>query len=143
MNLSVVVTHKRTISAVIFQVLEFLKPLNQLDISSSTCQCLTPGVSTSLSSLTSAKSLSYTVDSATIPAPFLHDNGCLYWSSLFCNMSTSEPPTPTTGLSMDSDICPVCRVQYLTKPKPSTGFHSPENANRMYQQVCHAIMQRC
>jgi hypothetical protein len=54
--------------------------------------------------------------------------------------STGMPPKHLTKDDLSDDICPTCQVQLLTKPKPSSGYHNPENANRMYQQVCSIII---
>src|ERR1700677_605147 len=37
--------------------------------------------------------------------------------------------------NLSEDLCPVCKVQFLTKPRVSEGYHTPENAGRMYQKV--------
>ncbi|KAJ6468769.1 hypothetical protein C8R45DRAFT_1017531, partial [Mycena sanguinolenta] len=34
---------------------------------------------------------------------------------------------------LTSDLCPVCRTQYLQFPKESTGYHCPANQGRIYQ----------
>jgi len=41
--------------------------------------------------------------------------------------------------NLSNDLCPTCKVQRLTKPKPSSGYHTPEHAGRMYQQVWSTV----
>jgi hypothetical protein len=43
-------------------------------------------------------------------------------------MSTSDP-------NLSDDYCPTCQTRFLTKPKASQGYHTPENVGGMYQQV--------
>jgi hypothetical protein len=52
------------------------------------------------------------------------------------------PPKQATSAGLSEDLCPICKTQFLTKPKASAGYHNPDNANRMYQQVtCKRLME--
>lgn len=51
------------------------------------------------------------------------------------------PPKQAANAGLSEDLCPSCQTQYLTKPKASSGYHNPENANRMYQQVQARLIQ--
>jgi hypothetical protein len=48
-------------------------------------------------------------------------------------MESSEGAVTPSGLS--NDLCPTCEQKFLTKPRPASGYYTPENAGRMYQEV--------
>lgn len=54
---------------------------------------------------------------------------------LQASSSPGNVPPSSSPSELSTDICPTCHIRYLTKPKPSTGFHSPENEGRIFQQV--------
>jgi hypothetical protein len=48
-------------------------------------------------------------------------------------------PSIMAGIASDpnlsDDLCPTCQTRFLTKPKVSQGYHTPDNVGRMYRQV--------
>lgn len=56
--------------------------------------------------------------------------------AILIQINLDMPPKIINKSDLSNDPCPGCKVQFLTKPKVSSGYHNPDNANCMYQQAC-------